>query len=65
MGDSGERGERDRILLLVDVDVGLVGGGVVGFVVVSAAGAGWGGCVVVFVFASVFIYVSREIGVCS
>lgn len=58
MGDSGERGERDRILLLVDV--GLVGGGVVGFVV---SAAGWGDCVVVF--ASVFIDVSREIGVCS
>lgn len=61
IGDSGERGERDRILLVVDV--GLVGGGVIGFVV--SAAAGWGGCVVVFVFASVFIDVSREIGVCS
>lgn len=58
MGDSGERGERDRILLVVDV--GLVGGGVVGFVV---SATGWGGCVVVF--ASVFIDVSREMGVCS
>lgn len=60
-GDRGERGERARILLLVvlEGEVGLVGGGVIGFVV----SVGW--AVGVPVLVVVFMDVSSDVGCVS
>lgn len=60
-GERGERGERERILLLVvlEGEVGLVGGGVIGFVV----SVGW--AVGVPVLVVVFMDVSSDVGCVS
>lgn len=63
-GERGERGERERILLLLVVvlegEVGLVGGGVIGFGFVETNGWDVG----VPVLVVVFMEVSSDVGVC-